>query len=198
MPRNVSDLHDVPEPHAPETADVVAFPTQMAKAVGSVEGIHVEVHVASHQARAATALIELGHLACDSPDGDVLMRIAIGADLLTSHLVLEGIRCVGIAIGTSLTTGGHAGSAEFAVAESSATSAVVIDHEGNRSAVATSWERDDEGPRTALTVRSDSAVGCLTLARQARERPGGLPGLFSTADADGWFIYPDGRIENCV
>ena len=198
MPRNVPDVHDVPEPHAPEMADVVAFPTQMAKAVGSVEGIHVEVHLASHEARAATALIELGHLACDSPDGDVLMRIANGADLLTSHLVLEGIRCVGIAIGTSLTTGGHAGSAEFAVAESSATSAVVIDHEGNRSAVATSWERDDEGPRTALTVRSDSVVGCLTLARQARERPGGVPGLFSTADVDGWFIHPDGRIESCV
>ena len=134
----------------------------------------------------------------DVPDSDVLMRIAIGADLLTSHLVLEGIRCVGIAIGTSLTTGGHAGSSEFAVAASSATSAVVIDHEGNRSAVATSWRRDDEGPRTALTVRSNSVVGCLTLARQARERPGGVPGLFSTADVDGWFIYPDGRIENCV
>ena len=195
MPRTVLDPFEVDE------ADVVAFPTPMVCVTGSLDGIHVEVHVATDDATAARAFCELQRLATvamPGPGHDALTRIACAADVLADALVLAGIRCVGIAIGTELTSGGHAGSGSFEIADPHATCAVLIDHDGDRSGISTAWARSDASGRAALTVRAQSANGALDLARRSANRPALAGSLLTDAGADGWLIYPDGRIERCA
>ena len=201
MPRTVPDPFEVDE------ADVVAFPTPMVCVTGSLSDIHVEVHVAADDVTAARAFYELRRLASlqslateAMPDSghDPLARIARAADVLADALVLAGIRCVGIAIGTKLTSGGHAGSGSFQIADPHATCAVLIDHDGDRSGISTAWARPEACGRAALTVRAQSANGALDLARRCADRPFAAGPLLGDAGADGWLIYPDGRIERCA
>ena len=206
MPRIVLDPFELDE------ADVVAFPTPMVCVTGSLDGVHVEVHLAADDETAARALCELQRLTglqrltdqhpkdvlARGPGDDHLARIAGAADVLADALVLAGIRCVGIAIGTQLTSGGHAGSGSFEIADPHATCSVLIDHNGDRSGISTAWARPDSGGRAAVTVRAQTAHGALHLARQSANRPALAGSLLTDAGADGWLIHPDGRIERCA
>lgn len=178
---------------------VLPFPSALARAAGSYEGHHIEVHLSDSDSRAARALADLRDVAaCSSARLDPFLRLAISADLLLDRLADDEVQSIAVSIGARLASTPQSATGAFVVENGSLTFVIAVERDGNRVATCTAWtEPPDTTDATAMTVSSSSAATSLAAARAALNDPSRARSILDEAHAEGWLVRPDGHIVAC-
>lgn len=183
---------------------VLPFPSALARAGGSFEGHHIEVHLSDTDARAARALADLRALAACSPARlDPFLRLAVSADLLLDRLADDAIQSVAVSIGARLSSTVQSSAGAFEVEDPRSTFVIAVERDGNRVATCTAWvdglgASEGSAGGTAMTVSCASAATCLETARAALAAPANARAILDEAHADGWLVRPDGHIVGAI